>query len=108
MRLVIRYVLSFAIVNLNGWVGGEGEDWWKVAWTGRAMKASVVEKQGLEEKRNGFAIWTDSTAQVLQRVYKYGGQPFVRDYLAKNHGSTFDRTFGEKTGKAMMSSFAGR
>ncbi|KAH7370629.1 mitochondrial carrier domain-containing protein [Rhexocercosporidium sp. MPI-PUGE-AT-0058] len=45
--------------------------------------------------------------KVLQRVYKYGGQPFVRDYLAKNHGTTFDRTFGEKTGKAMMSSFAG-
>lgn len=45
--------------------------------------------------------------KVLQRVYKYGGQPFVRDYLAKNHGSTFDRTFGEKTGKAMMSSLAG-
>lgn len=41
-------------------------------------------------------------------MYKYGGQPFVRDYLAKNHGTTFDATFGEKTGKAMMSSFAGR
>jgi hypothetical protein len=46
--------------------------------------------------------------QVLQRVYKYGGQPFVRDYLAKNHGTEFDRTFGPKTGKAMMHSFAGR
>ncbi|KAG4035669.1 hypothetical protein MFRU_001g04380 [Monilinia fructicola] len=45
--------------------------------------------------------------KVLQRVYKYGGQPFVRDYLAKNHGSTFDNTFGAKTGKAMMSSVAG-
>ncbi|XMA10664.1 hypothetical protein WAI453_003455 [Rhynchosporium graminicola] len=45
--------------------------------------------------------------KVLQRIYKYGGQPFVRDYLAKNHGGTFDRTFGDKTGKAMMSSFAG-
>ncbi|PMD26525.1 mitochondrial carrier [Hyaloscypha hepaticicola] len=45
--------------------------------------------------------------KVLQRVYKYGGQPFVRDYLAKNHGSTFDNTFGPKTGKAMMHSFAG-
>lgn len=45
--------------------------------------------------------------QVLQRVYKYGGQPFVRDYLAKNHGTTFDNTFGPKTGKAMMHSFAG-
>jgi len=44
---------------------------------------------------------------VLQRVYKYGGQPFVRDYLAKNHGTFFDNTFGAKTGKAMMSSVAG-
>jgi hypothetical protein len=46
--------------------------------------------------------------QVLQRIYKYGGQPFVRDYLAKNHGTEFDRAFGPKTGKAIMHSFAGR
>lgn len=45
--------------------------------------------------------------KVLQRVYKYGGQPFVRDYLAKHHGTEFDRAFGPKTGKAMMHSFAG-
>lgn len=41
-------------------------------------------------------------------MYKYGGQPFVRDYLAKNHGTVFDNTFGPKTGKAMMHSCAGR
>ena len=40
-------------------------------------------------------------------MYKYGGQPFVRDYLSKHYGTDFDRTFGPKTGKAMMSSFAG-
>jgi len=45
--------------------------------------------------------------KVLQRVYKYGGQPFVRDYLSKNHGTVFDQTFGPKTGKAMMHSCAG-
>ncbi|KAL1584747.1 hypothetical protein WHR41_06911 [Cladosporium halotolerans] len=45
--------------------------------------------------------------KVLQRVYKYGGQPFVRDYLSKNHGSTFDRTFGAGNGKAMMHATAG-
>jgi len=50
----------------------------------------------------------NASGQILQRIYKYGGQPFVRDYLAKNHGGTFERTFGDKTGKAMMSSFAGR
>lgn len=46
--------------------------------------------------------------QVLQRVYKYGGQPFVRDYLAKNHGDSFDRTFGKGNGKAIMHATAGR
>lgn len=45
--------------------------------------------------------------QVLQRVYKYGGQPFVRDYLAKNHGDSFDRTFGKGNGKAIMHATAG-
>ncbi|KAI9730937.1 MAG: Mitochondrial GTP/GDP carrier protein 1 [Claussenomyces sp. TS43310] len=45
--------------------------------------------------------------KVLQRIYKYGGQPFVRDYLEKNHFSAFENAFGKKTGKAMMSSLAG-
>lgn len=46
--------------------------------------------------------------KILQRVYKYGGQPFVRDYLAKNHGDFFDRNFGRGNGKAIMHAFAGR
>lgn len=41
-------------------------------------------------------------------MYKYGGQPFVRDYLSTNHGGSFERTFGAKTGQAMMHSLAGR
>ncbi|KAF2084401.1 solute carrier protein [Saccharata proteae CBS 121410] len=45
--------------------------------------------------------------KVLQRVYKYGGQPFVRDFLAKNYGGWFDRTFGKGTGKTMMHASAG-
>ncbi|KAL0258729.1 high copy suppressor of abf2 [Diplodia seriata] len=45
--------------------------------------------------------------KVLQRVYKYGGQPFVRDYLAKNHGDKFDSAFGKGTGKAIMHATAG-
>ena len=45
--------------------------------------------------------------KVLQRVYKYGGQPFVRDYLASNHGDTFDRAFGKGNGKAIMHATAG-
>lgn len=45
--------------------------------------------------------------KILQRVYKYGGQPFVRDYLAKNHGQFFDQTFGRGNGKAIMHATAG-
>lgn len=45
--------------------------------------------------------------KILQRIYKYGGQPFARDYLALHHGDTFDRTFGKGTGKAVMHATAG-
>lgn len=44
---------------------------------------------------------------MLQRVYKFGGQPFVRDYLAHNHGDSFDRAFGKGNGKAIMHATAG-
>ncbi|KAK4631939.1 hypothetical protein CLAFUW4_03308 [Fulvia fulva] len=45
--------------------------------------------------------------KVLQRIYKYGGQPFVRDYLSQNHGQVFDNTFGKGNGKAIMHATAG-
>ncbi|KAF8426671.1 mitochondrial carrier domain-containing protein [Tirmania nivea] len=45
--------------------------------------------------------------KVMQRVYKYGGQPFVRDYLGQNHGDKFDNAFGKGTGKAIMHATAG-
>lgn len=46
--------------------------------------------------------------KVLQRIYKYGGQPIARDYLSQHYGSQFERAFGKKTGKAIMHSTAGR
>ncbi|KAK0651500.1 mitochondrial carrier domain-containing protein [Cercophora newfieldiana] len=45
--------------------------------------------------------------KVLQRVYKYGGQPVARDYLGKHYGKDFENAFGKKTGKAIMHSTAG-
>ena len=45
---------------------------------------------------------------MLQRIYKYGGQPFARDYLALHHGDQFDRAFGKGNGKAIMHATAGR
>jgi hypothetical protein len=46
--------------------------------------------------------------KVLQRIYKYGGQPVARDFLAKHYGKDFESAFGKKTGKAVMHSTAGR
>ncbi|CAL9732740.1 mitochondrial GTP/GDP carrier protein 1 [Monosporozyma unispora] len=45
--------------------------------------------------------------KVLQRVYKYGGQPFANEFLNKHFKQDFDSAFGEKTGKAMRSATAG-
>ncbi|KAJ5353676.1 hypothetical protein N7541_006240 [Penicillium brevicompactum] len=54
-----------------------------------------------------FATNIIANQQVLQRIYKYGGQPFARDYLAKHHGADFDKAFGKGTGKAIMHATAG-
>lgn len=45
--------------------------------------------------------------KILQRVYKYGGQPFANEFLNKNFKTDFDNAFGEKTGKALRSAAAG-
>ncbi|KAJ5272840.1 high copy suppressor of abf2 [Penicillium angulare] len=45
--------------------------------------------------------------KVLQRIYKYGGQPFARDYLAQHYGNEFDNAFGKGNGKAIMHATAG-
>ena len=45
--------------------------------------------------------------KVLQRIYKYGGQPVARDYLTKHYGRDFENAFGRKTGKAILHSTAG-
>lgn len=45
--------------------------------------------------------------KILQRIYKYGGQPFAKDYLAKHYGDSFDRTFGKGTGRTLLHAAAG-
>jgi hypothetical protein len=65
---------------------------------------------GYKVGRNKRWFWiplAHRTPQVLQRIYKYGGQPFARDYLAKHHGADFDKAFGKGTGKAIMHATAG-
>ena len=45
---------------------------------------------------------------MLQRIYKFGGQPYFNDYLTNNYKSAFQNTFGERNGKSVMSATAGR
>lgn len=45
--------------------------------------------------------------KILQRVYKYGGQPVANDFLTKNYKETYENAFGARTGKALMSATAG-
>lgn len=45
--------------------------------------------------------------KVLQRVYKFGGQPYFNDYLTTHHKKQFESIFGERLGKSIMSATAG-
>lgn len=45
--------------------------------------------------------------KVLQRTYKYGGQPILKDWMQGKYGKNFDDTFGKKNGKDMLNATSG-
>ncbi|KAF9586593.1 hypothetical protein BGW38_001564 [Lunasporangiospora selenospora] len=45
--------------------------------------------------------------KILQRIYKFGGQPFVNEFLNQHYHRSFNTAFGEKNGKTMMHATAG-
>mmetsp|Transcript_20289 Transcript_20289/g.30569 ORF Transcript_20289/g.30569 Transcript_20289/m.30569 type:complete len:318 (-) Transcript_20289:77-1030(-) len=45
--------------------------------------------------------------KILQRVYKFGGQPVVLDIMTKRFGKDFDEKFGHKTGRTLLSATSG-
>jgi len=45
--------------------------------------------------------------KILQRTYKYGGQPILKDWMKKHYGKNYTAAFGEKSGKDMMSATSG-
>ncbi|KAF9343957.1 hypothetical protein BGX26_004988 [Mortierella sp. AD094] len=45
--------------------------------------------------------------KIMQRVYKFGGQPFVNEFLNSHYKPSFNAAFGEKSGKTMMHATAG-
>lgn len=45
--------------------------------------------------------------KILQRVYKFGGQPVVMDFMTRKYGSDFDDMFGHKTGRTLIAATSG-
>lgn len=45
--------------------------------------------------------------KILQRIYKFGGQPIVRDWMKRRYGREVEETFGPQTGRTLLSATAG-
>uniref|UniRef100_A0A6B2LBX0 Mitochondrial carrier protein n=1 Tax=Arcella intermedia TaxID=1963864 RepID=A0A6B2LBX0_9EUKA len=45
--------------------------------------------------------------KVLQRTYKFGGQPYVKDFINHNFGTSLTNSFGVQKGKIIASAIAG-
>lgn len=45
--------------------------------------------------------------KILQRVYKFGGQPVVKDWMKERYGKEFDGQFGHRMGQTLISATAG-
>jgi len=45
--------------------------------------------------------------KVLQRTYKYGCQPILKDWMKPRFGPSFDSTFGKKSGKDLLNASSG-
>ncbi|KAF9165246.1 Mitochondrial GTP/GDP carrier protein 1 [Actinomortierella ambigua] len=84
--------------GLSAAIAGTNKVIFKDAYNAPYMKRYASLFPGL-----GFA----AGYKIMQRVYKFGGQPFVNEYLTRHHKSSFDGVFGEKTGKTMMHATAG-
>jgi hypothetical protein len=45
--------------------------------------------------------------KILQRIYKFGGQPYVNSYMLNNFTSPFKSAFGERNYKTMIYAVSG-
>lgn len=72
---------------------------------GEGRDSGSEQGRDVEERAS---LLTAAYSSFAHRVYKFGGQPFVNDYLTHNYKSSFTSTFGERNGKSVMSATAGR
>ena len=91
-RLVIPGDRAASMRNINAVVFRE------------SANASLLKKWKSMFPGLGFA----AGYKIAQRTYKFGGQPFVQDFINKSWvGRSLKGTFGDKTGKVLASATAG-
>lgn len=91
-QVVVSGNLGLTVTNLNHTIFKEA-----------AAKPGVVHKIGSLFPGIGFG----AAYKILQRVYKFGGQPVVRDWMHRNYGQQYENAFGPKLGKTISSATAG-
>jgi len=65
-------------------------------------------KGGLDKFKSMFPGFGFAAGyKILQRIYKFGGQPFVKEYINKKYGPSLKDSFGSKTGSVLSSGVAG-
>jgi hypothetical protein len=87
--------------TINLWEGSLAQNLKTVIFKD-AVEASFMAKWASLFPGLGFA----TSYKMLQRIYKFGGQPFVKDFLASNFSSQFESMFG-RDGKSWMHATAG-
>lgn len=90
-RLVVAGSMSSTAINLNHAIFRD------------AAQANFPTKVGALFPGIGFG----AAYKVLQRCYKFGGQPILRDWMKERYGRDFQAQFGPKTGSTLLSACAG-
>ena len=90
-RLLVAGSVSMSASNINQAIFRE------------AAQASVISKIGSLFPGIEFG----AAYKILQRCYKFGGQPIVRDWMKERYGRDFQAQFGPKTGSTLLSACAG-
>ncbi|DAZ96629.1 TPA: hypothetical protein N0F65_005808 [Lagenidium giganteum] len=68
----------------------------------------AVDKPLLQRYRSLFpGLGFAAGYKVSQRIYKFGGQPVVKDFMQTHYADTFKNLFGERNAKTMMHATAG-
>lgn len=66
-------------------------------------------KRGVENKMLNLFSGLGYAAfyKIFQRIYKYGGQPLVNEYLSNNCSKDYERLFSTETAKSLLSATSG-